>query len=105
MSKVNNEKQKIENPEQFNDLDILQDLLNDEKNISNNLSIALNEMSNVSLYDNIFSFLEDSKDTARVLFDLMFKKGWYTIETATKTKIEEEKRTVQDEKERPKESN
>ena len=91
MSKVNNEKQKIENPEQFNDLDILQDLLNDEKNISNNLSIALNEMSNVSLYDNIFSFLEDSKDTARVLFDLMFKKGWYTIETATKTKIEEEK--------------
>lgn len=91
MSKVNNEKQKIENPEQFNDLDILQDLLNDEKNISNNLSIALNEMSNVSLYDNIFSFLEDSKDTARVLFDLMFKKGWYTIETATKTKIEKEK--------------
>ncbi len=91
MSKVNNEKQKIENPEQFNDLDMLQDLLNDEKNISNNLSIALNEMSNVSLYDNIFSFLEDSKDTARVLFDLMFKKGWYTIETATKTKIEEEK--------------
>ena len=91
MSKVNNEKQKIENPEQFNDLDILQDLLNDEKNISNNLSIALNEMSNVSLYDNIFSFLEDSKDTARVLFDLMFKKGCYTIETATKTKIEEEK--------------
>lgn len=91
MSKVNNEKQKIENPEQFNDLDMLTDLLNDEKNISNNLSIALNEMSNVSLYDNIFSFLEDSKDTARVLFDLMFKKGWYTIETATKTKIEEEK--------------
>ena len=91
MSKVNYEKQKIENPEQFNDLDMLQDLLNDEKNISNNLSIALNEMSNVSLYDNIFSFLEDSKDTARVLFDLMFHKVWYTIETATKTKIEEEK--------------
>ncbi len=95
MSKVNNRKEQIDNPEKFNDLDILQDLLNDEKNISNNLSIALNEMSNASLYDQVFEFLQDTKDDARILFDLMFKKGWYTLETATKTKIEEEKTKIE----------
>lgn len=95
MSKVNNKKKQINNPEEFNDLDILQDLLNDEKNISNNLSIALNEMSNASLYDQVFEFLQDTKDDARILFDLMFKKGWYTLETATKTKIEEEKTKIE----------
>lgn len=95
MSKVNNQKKQIDNPEEFNDLDILQDLLNDEKNISNNLSIALNEMSNASLYDQVFEFLQDTKDDARILFDLMFKKGWYTLETATKTKIEEEKTKIE----------
>lgn len=95
MSKVNNKKQQIDNPEKFNDLDILQDLLNDEKNISNNLSIALNEMSNASLYDQVFEFLQDTKDDARILFDLMFKKGWYTLDTATKTKIEEEKTKIE----------
>ena len=50
-NKINNPEISIDNPNCFNEKDILQDLLTDEKNLSNNLSIALNEMSNDYLYD------------------------------------------------------
>ena len=89
-NKVENPKKEINNINEFNDKDILQDLLNDEKNISNNLSIALNEMSNETLYDEVMNYFEDTKDSARILFDLMFKNGWYCLEKCEDTKLNED---------------
>jgi spore coat protein CotF len=88
-NKVNNPYQEVKGNNLYNDLNMLQDILNDEKNISNNLSIALNEMSNETLYDEVMNYYNDTKDSARILFDLMFKNGWYTLEKAEENKISE----------------
>ena len=89
-NKVNNPYQEVKGNNLYNDLNMLQDILNDEKNISNNLSIALNEMSNETLYDEVMNYFEDTKDSARILFDLMFKNGWYCLEKCEDTKLNED---------------
>ena len=37
----------------------------------------------------IFRFFQDTKDSARILFELLFKNGWYILEKVDDTKIEE----------------
>ncbi len=87
---------KVENPKTpckeglaMNDKDYLNSILELEKNMSNNTAIALDEASNGDLYEEIFTMLEDLKDAARECYDLAFRLGWYSIEAAEETKIEE----------------
>ena len=87
MSKIQNEKIAVENTNELNDLDLLNDILENEKNTSNNYSIALNEMSNNKLYKEIFELFKDTKELAREAYNIAFQKGWYTLETAEESKI------------------
>lgn len=87
MSKIQNEKIEVENTNELNDLDLLNDILENEKNTSNNYSIALNEMSNNRLYKEIFELFKDTKELAREAYNIAFQKGWYTLETAEESKI------------------
>lgn len=87
---------KVENPKtpckeglEMNDKDYLDSILELEKNMSNNTAVALDEASNGDLYEEIFTMLEDLKDAARECYDLAFRLGWYSIEKAEETKIEE----------------
>ena len=73
----------------MNDRDYLNSILELENNMSNNYSIALNEASNDYLYEDYFSMLEDSKDMARELYNLMFKNGWYSLEEIDNTKLDD----------------
>ena len=50
MSKIGNEKVEVSSTKEMNDLDILNDIMQSEKNNSNNYSIAIDEMSNKVLY-------------------------------------------------------
>ena len=79
MSKIKNEKVEVENSIELNDQDFLNDILETEKNMSNNLSIALNEMSNKVLFKEIFDIFKDSKDLAREAYCIAFQNGWYTF--------------------------
>lgn len=86
--------QKIENPKvevpetiEMNDCDYINDILETEKNMSDNLSIALNEASNNTLYEEIFSIFTEIKNSQRELYNMMFKKGWYSLEKAEETKV------------------
>lgn len=93
---MNNEKvcnPKVEVPETtaLNDRDYLDALLENLKNMSNNYSIALNECSNEKMYEEVFSMLEDVKDEARGVYDVMFSNGWYTLEKAEQQKFDEKK--------------
>lgn len=88
-NKVANIKTEVPTGVEMNDKDYLSSILELEKNMSNNYSIALNEASNDYLYEDYFEFFEDTKDAARDLYDLMFKNGWYTLEKAQETKIQE----------------
>ena len=71
-------------------MDYLNDVLQCEKNISNNYSIAIDEMSNKVLFKKVFSIFKDTKGIARKAYDLAFQKGWYSLETAEETKIKKE---------------
>ena len=42
--------------------------------MSNNYSIALNEMSNDYLYKDLLTIFEETQNTQRRLFNLLFKK-------------------------------
>lgn len=86
---VQNPKTELVQTPEMNDCDYLNDVLSTEKCISDNLSIALNEASNDNLFNEILPMFNDSKKAARELFYLLFKNGWYTLEKAELTKIQQ----------------
>ena len=78
----------------MNDRDFLNDILESEKNMSVNYTYALNEASNEELFKRIYDMFIHIKETQRNLFELSFKKGWYTLEKAEENKINEEINTL-----------
>lgn len=72
----------------MNDEDILNDLLISYKHLVSSYAIALNEASNKNIYKLFLEVLTNSSKIQADLFDISFKKGWYNIETADETKIE-----------------
>lgn len=67
-----------------NKLEIILEL---EKNLSNNYSIAMNEASNNDLYESYFDMFTSIKDMTRDIFDLMSYLGWYNLEYVDQNKI------------------
>ena len=55
--------------------------------MSVNMTIALNEASNDTLYNELYPIFKEIKETQRELFNLAFKKGWYTLEKAEALKV------------------
>ena len=88
-NKISNPKKEVASGIEMNDKDYLTNILELEKNMSNNYSIALNEASNDLLYEDYFELFEDTKDAAREIYNLMFQNGWYSLEKAQETKIQE----------------
>ena len=72
----------------MNDCDFLKDALTMEKTTSNDYGIALNEASNDILYEELKTLSNETKDMARNIFNLSFKKGWYKLEKAKNEKID-----------------
>ena len=88
--------QKVECPmtevpstKEMTDKDILNDVLLSLKNVSNNYSIAIDEMSNQELFKEIYQIFNETKTKAREAYELAFSNGWYTLEKAETTKIDE----------------
>ncbi len=86
--------QKIENPKtevpqsiEMNDKDYLNTILEIEKNMSVNMTIALNEASNETLFEELYQIFDKIKKKQRNIFELAFKKGWYCLEKAEDQKI------------------
>lgn len=88
-NKVSNTQVEILKTHEMNDKDYLNTLLEIEKNMSNNLSIALNEASCDKLFNGEFLLFTETKGMARDLYDMMFECGWYSLERAEKMKIDE----------------
>jgi len=84
---VQNPKTEIHQTSEMNDRDFLNDVLESEKNLSNNLAIALNEASNDVFFQDILDMFIESKKMTRQLYNLMFQNGWYTLEKAEQQKI------------------
>ena len=67
MAKMQNTKMEVPSGISMNDEDMLNALLEIEKNMSVNLTIALNEASNEALYERLFDSFETIKDLQRNL--------------------------------------
>lgn len=93
--KVTNPKTEVSHTIEMNDQNYLNDVLETEKNMSVNMTIALNEASNESLFKELFHMFLEIKEKQRTLFELAFEKGWYALESAEKTKINEKKKMLQ----------
>lgn len=93
-NKVQNPKTEVPANSDMNDRDFLNDILESEKNMSVNYTYALNEASNEELFKRIYDMFTHIKETQRNLFELSFKKGWYTLEKAEENKINEEINTL-----------
>ncbi|MDD2391605.1 MAG: spore coat protein [Bacilli bacterium] len=90
-NKVENPKQAIlPNEENFNDEDILNDVLTSLKHLSTMYGTLKQEASNKKLVNEVDSINKDVGDMARDSFNLMFKKGWYPLEQEDSQKITEE---------------
>ena len=87
--KIQNEETKIQKNTNYNDIDILNDTLLTFKYLVDNFAVALNEASNKWIYDNYNSIFEKLTVAQANLFQFSFQKGWYKIEEAVKTKINE----------------
>lgn len=86
---VKNPKVEVPSSKQMNDCDFLNCALMTEKSLSNNYSVALNELSNDLLYTEMFKVYKDTQECQRLIFNLLFKKGWYELENADQNKMQQ----------------
>lgn len=86
---VQNQEKEIPKTINMNDRDYVNDVLSTEKCFSNNLSTALSEASNEDLFNELLTMFSETKAAARDLFNLLFTNGWYKLEKAEDTKIQQ----------------
>lgn len=80
---------KVETPKgmNLNDKDYINCLLSSLKELVKNYSVALTEASNENLYNEYKNMFENYSSMQRDVYELMFRKGWYTMESAEVQKI------------------
>ena len=77
------------------DQDNIMILLELEKNMVKNYSVAITEASNSELMNEFSKLFEDSKQAQRQIYNYALSKGWYQIEQAPQDKINQEKQKLQ----------
>ncbi|MFE8702301.1 spore coat protein [Cytobacillus sp. FJAT-54145] len=93
---MNQNQQKIQNPEspiaktpQMNDRDFTNDILATEKYMTDSYCTYLNEASHQALYQDILTIFNETQNAQRDFYNLMFQKGWYSIEPAEQQKLQQ----------------
>ncbi len=94
-SKVCCEETQVASTIEMNDRDYLNDLLMNEKSILSNTTTALTEASNESLKKDILNIFNTIESIQAKTYELAWNNGWYTLETAEKTKIKEKEKELQ----------
>lgn len=80
----------VKGPE-FNDRDMVNDLLSTEKYLTDNYNVFVKETSHEDLYRLTMGILNETHQAARDVFNLMFKKGWYTLTSAQSQTLQQTK--------------
>lgn len=84
----------VEVTKEMTDRDYLNDCLATLKQITTNSCIAVTEMSNLKLRDEVYKFFENIEQLQRETYELAWNNGWYTLETAGQTKLSESVKTL-----------
>ena len=88
-NKIQNPKTEITNGITLNEKDYLNSLLSCLKEMSKNYCVALTEASCEPLYETHLETFLSIINLQREVYELMFQNGWYTLEKAEQTKIQE----------------
>ncbi|PSL44417.1 coat F domain-containing protein [Salsuginibacillus halophilus] len=88
--KISNPKTEVPTGPAMNDRDFINDLVATEKYMTSSYSIAMNEASHAQFYKEIQQIANESQDCQRDLFNMMFKKGWYSFDAAQPDQLKQE---------------
>lgn len=73
----------------INDRDILNDILSTQKYLTDNYNIFVREASHEKLHQTVMGVFQETHQMAREAYNLMFKKGWYTLTSAARQNVEQ----------------
>lgn len=88
-NKICNPKTEVPAGIQLNDKDYMNSLLSCLKEMEKNYAIAMTEASNKNLFQKYSSIFQTLAELQREVYELMFRKGWYTLEKAETQKVSE----------------
>ncbi len=91
---VKNTKETINTSEVFNDYDILRDVLTSLKGMVNVYNTFLIETSNSELNAVIKNLYNEVSSSQRNIFNIMFEKGWYILETMPSNKLQKKSKQL-----------
>ena len=86
-NKITNPKTETPTGINMNDKDYITCLNSTLKEMTKNYSTAMTEASNESLYRSFNSTFQELSKLQRETYELMFQKGWYSLEKEETTKI------------------
>ncbi len=93
-NKISNPKTQTPTGIKMNDKDYITCLLTILKDMVKNYTIAMAEASNAHLYQSYYSTFQELINLQRETYDVMFQKGWYSLEQAETQKITEKHQTL-----------
>ena len=96
-NQIQNTKTEVPSGIKLNDKDYLNSLLSSLKEMVKNYSSVLTEASNENLYNTYKIMFDKYVELQREVFELAFKKGWYTLEKAENNKVSNKYQTLNQE--------
>ena len=96
-NEICNPKTEVPKGTSINDKDYMNSLLSSLKEIVKNYAVVLTEVSNENLYTAYKTMFEEYSNLQREVYEIMFKKGWYTLEKAELQKINSKYQTLNQE--------
>ena len=96
-NKINNPKTSTPSGITMNDKDYITSLLTCLKEMTKNYTIAMTEASNESLHKSFHSMFNELMKLQRETYELMFRKGCYSLEKVETQKLAEKYQTLHQE--------
>lgn len=96
-NQISNPKQEVPTGIKLNDKDYITSLLSCLKEMVKNYSVVLTEASNEILYQEYKMMFDEYANLQREVYELMFRKGWYSLEQAETQKIDSKYQTLNQE--------
>lgn len=96
-NQIQNPKTEVKAGTKLNDKDYLNCLLSTLKEMVKNYSVVLTEASNEKLYSTYKTMFDMYANLQREVFELSFRKGWYTLEVAETNKVSDKYQTLNQE--------
>lgn len=96
-NEISNTKTTVPKGMNLNDKDYINCLLSTLKELVKNYSVVLTEVSNEALYNKHRTMFDEYSNMQREVYELMFRKGWYSIEKADTQKLNTKYQTLNQE--------